>query len=252
MRKRHGFPGQHHLIVPQDIVRAGRRHPLLAKLLPTAAGYFPHAAGHYVVRPQGVAEVIVILCSAGRGWFELDGRRQSVETGEVAFIPPRAAHAYGAADDDPWSIVWAHAIGGDLSRFLRALGIGSRQRKLRLSGDIVERLNLEFHHVYRVMEEGFSLPVLINSSCALRLVLAPRGHLDVAPVRPLPAQGGLSADGLLRAAQDPARLLAPGFHRRARQGDRRPDRFFRCLLLLATVSAIMGMSPRSYRAIPKG
>jgi len=77
MRKRHGFPGQHHLIVPQDIVRAGRRHPLLAKLLPTAAGYFPHAAGHYVVRPEGVAEVIVILCSAGRGWFELAGTSTS-------------------------------------------------------------------------------------------------------------------------------------------------------------------------------
>lgn len=294
VRKRHGFPGQHHLIVPQDIVRAGRRHPLLARLLPTAAGYFPHAAGHYVVRPQGVAEVIVILCSAGRGWFEVDGRRQSVETGETAFIPPHASHAYGAADDDPWSIVWAHVTGGDVSLFLRALGIGSRQRKLRLSGAAVERLNLDFHHVYQVLEEGFSLPVLINSSCALRLVLAEMLRSKLAPraargTEPDPVQRAsewmrqnlgvrTTLRDLARHAGASASHLSSLFRRKV--GHPPIDYFSRlkiqraCWLLDSTTARVkeigaqigypdayyfsrlfrhvMGMSPRSYRAIPKG
>jgi AraC-like DNA-binding protein len=282
------------LIVPQDIVRAGRRHPLLAKLLPIAAGYFPHAAGHYVVRPHGVAEVIVILCSAGRGWVELDGRRQTVETGETAFIPPRAAHAYGAADDDPWSIVWAHATGGDLSRFLHELGIGARQRKLRLSGDAVERLNLEFHHVYQVMEEGFSLPGLINSSCALRLVLAQMLRSKLAPRAPRATEpdpvrrvsewmhqnlgARITLPELARHSDVSASHLSALFRRKV--GYPPMDYFSRlkiqraCRLLDSTTAPvkkigaqvgypdpyyfsrlfrqIMGMSPRSYRAIPKG
>src|SRR5262249_37486143 len=40
-RRLHGFVGQHHAIVPPDVVRTARRHPLLSGLLPTASGYFP-------------------------------------------------------------------------------------------------------------------------------------------------------------------------------------------------------------------
>jgi AraC-like DNA-binding protein len=217
-----------------------------------------------------------------------------VEPGEAAFIPPRTAHAYGAAADDPWSIVWAHAIDGDLSRFLRALGIGSRQRKLRLSGDIVERLNLEFHHVYRVMEEGFSLPVLINSSCALRLVLAQMLRSKLAPRAAIGTEtdpvervsewmrqnlgARIKLSELAHHAGASTSHLSALFRRKV--GYPPMDYFARlkiqraCWLLDSTTAPvkeigvqigysdayyfsrlfrhIMGMSPRSYRAIPKG
>src|SRR6187399_1880995 len=120
-RKRHGFVGQHHVIVPPDVVQSARHHPLLSTLLPTASGYFPHAEGHYVHRPTGVPEVIIILCWSGRGWFKLGQRRHVMEAGETVFIPSRAPHLYGADDADPWTIVWAHATGSDLRHFLRQL-----------------------------------------------------------------------------------------------------------------------------------
>jgi AraC family transcriptional regulator of arabinose operon len=290
--KRHGFPGQHHLIVPQEVVRVGRRHPLLATLLPTAAGYFPHAAGHYVVRPEGVPEVIIILCLSGRGWVEVDGARQSMGEGETVFIPAQVAHAYGAENDDPWSIVWAHAQGNDLAVFMRELGIGSRRRKLRLPADALERLG--FHRVYQLMEEGYSLPLLIASSSALRLVLGEMLRAKLAPRAPQ----GTDPDPLQRATEwmrqnIGARVtLSQLAHEagasvsylsalfRSKAGYPPMDYFSRlkirqaCRLLDTTTSRvkvigaeigypdpyyfsrlfrhIMGMSPRAYRAVPKG
>ena len=151
-RRREGFAGQHHIIVPPGVVRAARRHPLLSGLLPTASGFFPHAEGHYVSRPHGVPELIVILCWSGRGWFELGRRRQAVRAGETVFIPARSAHAYGAAANDPWTIIWAHVVGQELPHFLRRLGISWRSPKLRLSADGADRL--DFNRVWQIAEIG--------------------------------------------------------------------------------------------------
>ena len=170
VRKRHGFIGEHHVVVPSSVVRNASRHPLLRPLMPTAAGYFPHAEGHYVVRPEGVGETIVILCWSGRGWYKLGGRRQSVDAGETVFIPKHAAHAYGADDKDPWSIVWAHATGREVPAFLEQLSISLRSPKLRLAAD--SAVQPHFSSVWQILEQGYSLPCLLAASSSLRLVLS--------------------------------------------------------------------------------
>jgi AraC family transcriptional regulator of arabinose operon len=292
VRKRHGFAGQHHLVVPNDVVRSARRHPLLASLLPTAAGYFPRAAGHYVVRPQGVPEVILILCWSGRGWFELGGRRQTIDAGESVFIPARAAHSYGADDNDPWSIVWAHAMGTDLALFLRELGVSGRARKLRLSADGLDRLG--FHRVYQMLAEGYSLPHLLASASALRFVLAEMLRSKLAPeaARTVEADPAQRASDWMRqhldrrvSLSDLARQMGASVSHlsgmfRKKTGYPPMDYFARlkiqhaCGLLDTTASQIkevgaaigypdpyyfsrlfrhiMGVSPRAYRGIPKG
>src|SRR5438045_1605877 len=181
-RRRDGFVGQHHIIVPRNVVRTARRHPLLSGLLPTASGFFPHAEGHHVRRSRGVPELIVILCWSGRGWLELDGRRQAVRAGETVFIPARCAHAYGAAAGDPWTIIWAHAVGRELPHFLRQLGISGRKPTLRLSADGADRL--DFNRVWQIAEEGYSLPQLLASASALRFVLSEMLRLKLAARAP--------------------------------------------------------------------
>jgi AraC-like DNA-binding protein len=265
---------------------------LLAHLLPTAAGYFPRAEGHHVERAQGVAEVIIILCQAGRGWFEIGGNRRPVEFGEVIFIPAGIAHMYGADDDDPWSIVWAHAVGVDVHRFMRALGIDRSRPKLRLSADVLDKLN--FHRVYQVMEEGYSLPLLIVSASALRLTLSEMLHGKVARRVARDADAGpvqrvsdwmrnniaarVSLTQLARQSGVSASHLSALFRNQA--GYPPMDYFLRlkvqhaCRLLdttamrIQTIGAeigypdpyyfsrlfreVMGVSPRAYRAITKG
>ncbi len=70
-------------------------------------GFFEYAVSH---RASRIAPefFIVFLCVQGKGWLELDGKRHAVSPGDVFFSFPGVAHFYGADDDDPWSIYWAH------------------------------------------------------------------------------------------------------------------------------------------------
>lgn len=96
-------------------------------MLVTDAGHFPHAARHGRVRRTGVGQTIVILCSDGAGWCELDGVRREVTAGEVLVVPLGRPHRYYADSLDPWSIWWLHVVGEDVPDLLRAIGLTSGQ-----------------------------------------------------------------------------------------------------------------------------
>ena len=177
-RRREGFPGQHLFTLPSSFVPQAQGHPLLKGLFLTAAGYFPEAAGHLVERPCGVPEIILIACIAKRGWLELDGgKRHSVGMGEVVLIPPGAAHAYGADDDEPWSIRWAHFRGAHLSQFTKLLGLNKADPILKLPRGILERLPLD--ELYLTMEDGCTLGSLLAGSARLRTILIDLSRLRV-------------------------------------------------------------------------
>lgn len=112
-RRREGFPGQHHCVLPPDVAARAARHPLLRGLLPTDAGLYPRAAGHYVEREQGAAGTVLIVCCKGRGWVTLRGRTFTMGPGDVALLAPNEPHTYGADDVEPWTIEWAHYTGSE-------------------------------------------------------------------------------------------------------------------------------------------
>jgi AraC-like DNA-binding protein len=178
IRRREGFPGQHLFVLPPSFVLQARRHPLLRGLFLTAAGYYPEAPGHLVERPAGVPEIILIACLSGRGWVELErGRRLAVQAGEAVVIPSRAAHAYGADDKIPWSIMWAHFRGGHLAQFAAMLGATKADPILKLPPGAFERLR--FDELYLALEAGCTLPSLLASSARLRMVLIELARLRV-------------------------------------------------------------------------
>lgn len=120
--KREGFPGQKLLVVPRSIVRSALAAPLTSQLLVTDCGYFPHATSHGRVRPNGSGQAIVIVCSQGSGWADVDGTRHAVEPRQALVIPRRTPHAYGADAADPWTIWWLHLEGAQLPALLAACG----------------------------------------------------------------------------------------------------------------------------------
>jgi AraC-like DNA-binding protein len=159
-------------------VLLARRHPLLKGLFLTAAGYFPEAPGHLVERLEGVPEMILIVCVSNRGWVELErGRRLQVQMGEVAVIPPGAAHAYGADDKNPWSIMWAHFRGARLGDFAKLLGLTMADPILKLPPGALERLR--FNEVYLTMEAGCTVSTLLATSARLRTILIDLARLRV-------------------------------------------------------------------------
>lgn len=112
------FFGERILIVPRAQARAFLHDWRSPGIVVTDAGYFPRAASHLRARTRPIDELVVIACVAGRGWYATDGGRASISPGQILLVPPGETHAYGADENEPWTIWWAHLAGASLTEFL--------------------------------------------------------------------------------------------------------------------------------------
>ena len=110
-RVREGFPGQRAVVLPRPVVSAWLDGAPLLELLPSDIGHFPRCEHHYVERPEGAAQAVLIYCVQGRGWVQLDQQVWRLGPGQAAVLPPGRAHAYGADEVEPWTIYWVHMAG---------------------------------------------------------------------------------------------------------------------------------------------
>jgi AraC family transcriptional regulator of arabinose operon len=109
-------------VLPRPAASEALARPVNRKLLVTDVGWF-HQAGHHVIRrPHGAEESIVILCTEGVGWVEVDGARYGVGPSTVALIPQHVPHAYGSSTHSPWTIWWCHLRGADVLDLFSATG----------------------------------------------------------------------------------------------------------------------------------
>lgn len=113
-----GFPGQRLSVLPRPLVQQALARPGTSRLVVTDCGYFPQARAHGRARPDGIPQVVVIVCSRGAGWCVVDGVCHDVRAGEVVVLPPDTPHSYGAHPDDPWTVWWFHAAGAGLGAYL--------------------------------------------------------------------------------------------------------------------------------------
>jgi AraC family transcriptional regulator of arabinose operon len=170
VQKGEGFPGQRIVVLPLSVVAQAQRQPATAGLMPTDVGCFARAAGHLRERPGGVPQAIFIYCLRGSGWCELNGQRHEVAAGELVVIPPRASHAYGADDRNPWTIHWFHAHGALLPGFLAELNAPA-SRPVIFLGEDPQVLAL-FEEVLGVLEHGYTPQQMLHASHALAHLLA--------------------------------------------------------------------------------
>jgi AraC-like DNA-binding protein len=166
--RRQGFAGQHLLVVPEPVRRSVAEHPLLRGLLVTDAGCFPRAPGHRVERPLGAATHLIIACTRGHGWVRLNGRRQAIEPGDVVWLPADVAHAYGAAELDPWTILWVHFHGAEVPAWQGQLGWAARQPVGMTHFSPEQIVELQLDQIYPWLERGYAIRHLVGASAALR------------------------------------------------------------------------------------
>ena len=60
---------------PADVLENVCRNPLGVGLHIICLGWFPKARGSGIQRPSELDECILIFCTKGKGWLEVDGRR---------------------------------------------------------------------------------------------------------------------------------------------------------------------------------
>ncbi len=162
--KREGFPGQKLRVVPRSILRAALQSPLTSLLVVTDCGLFPHATSHGRIRPNGAGQTILILCSQGRGWVEVDGVRHLVGPREALIIPRRVPHAYGADPADPWTIWWLHLDGLLLPDLVNACGATTQRPVLPVQG--LAQCTALIGEAIDHLERDETLPSLMSASGA--------------------------------------------------------------------------------------
>lgn len=117
-----GFAGQRIAVVPRPLVSAALDRAATRRLTVTDAGYFPSAEGHRRGRMAGARETIVIICTAGIGWLDVDAEVFRIGPATAFVIPSGTPHSYGASDNHPWTIWWIHVRGSDVPDLLEAIG----------------------------------------------------------------------------------------------------------------------------------
>lgn len=171
------------LVVPRPVIRAALESGWPVGLFPSDIGYYPNAAGHAVERPEGCGELILILCVKGVGWAKLRGREYRIRAGQLLVIAPGEIHAYGASEEDPWSIYWCHGA-GDLARSFASI-LKSESDSPVLAVRDVGKLTAIFEEAIAELSHGYGLAQLQRASGALVHLL---GHLGAQARRP-PTEG---------------------------------------------------------------
>jgi AraC family transcriptional regulator of arabinose operon len=161
-RKAEGFSGQRIVVLPRGVVAAALKHDLLRGLLPTDIGFYPKADGHFIERTTGVDQSIFIYCIKGHGWCEMEGNHHELHPGEMLVIKPGTPHAYGADNNNPWTIYWTHLKGDSNLLLLNELAITKAKPVVHL-GEEPELLAL-FEELLDVMEHGYATSRLLYAS----------------------------------------------------------------------------------------
>src|ERR1700761_6044067 len=118
LRKREGFEGQRLIVIPKKIVSEFLvKDPVTRHIYITDIGFYPRAMFHYAERLHGISQHIIIYCTEGYGWIEINKKRITISPSQFIAIPANTPHRYGADEKNPWSIYWAH-FKGENSAFI--------------------------------------------------------------------------------------------------------------------------------------
>ena len=168
--RRHGFPGERHVVVPADVLNGLEAATSPAGIWVAAAGHFPQASGHLVTRPKGDPAHILLFCVQGSGWCRFAGQHWRLKAGQAIVVPRGTAHAYGTTKQRPWSIYWAHVQGPQADRWLRGLHLRGPEPLLTCGQPGV--VSYHFEELLDLLRNGFAPANLLALSASLALVLS--------------------------------------------------------------------------------
>lgn len=113
-----GFKGERIFSLPDKTIDDFVSGNYADTLCVTKIGYFPQVKYHYNNKESGTKYNILLHCVSGHGWFEVDGERRELKSNQFVIIMGSANYAYGADEDDPWTIYWAHFRGSASNKII--------------------------------------------------------------------------------------------------------------------------------------
>jgi len=168
-RRPEGFPGQRLVMIPEAIATQASQKPITRDLFITHIGSFIAAHGHWVERPNGAPQHILIACISGSGSCMLHEREWQVGPGDLLFLPPRMRHTYRSDTSSPWTIFWVHYSGLRAGDYLSALGVTPEQPVVAVDDSCV--LPEVFEDIFRHVHHGFNESAMTGLSTAFTRLL---------------------------------------------------------------------------------
>lgn len=162
LKQSDGFQGGTSIVLPRDFLQSAERHPLVAPLCITDIGMFPHARYHYIERPQGIEEHILIFCTRGSGYVMADGAKKAVRADSALYIKKGVPHIYAADEKEPWSIFWAHFRGTNAASFFSGCAEGCGV--LPVPAAYSSRLMAQFTELIDLFSKGYTPDTMVYSS----------------------------------------------------------------------------------------
>ena len=153
-----GFPGQRLVIIPPAIAVQASRLPITRDLCVTHIGHFSAAGGHFVERPHGTSQHILIACISGKGTCVLNDQEWTMEPGDLLFLPPRERHVYSADPHSPWTIFWIHFRGQRAEDYLELLGASPSRPVVSVNDPAA--IFEAFEDTFRHATHGFSIAAM--------------------------------------------------------------------------------------------
>ena len=154
LKLKDGFHGERTLVLPKLIVDRMEHDPLVSMLHITDIGYYPHAEHHYRERRQPINQYVYIYCVDGAGWYQIGDRRYDVGENQYFILPAGMPHAYGADENNPWTIYWIH-FKGELAPLYAKDVTEPMDVKPGLHSRIRNRIDL-FEEIFNTLCNGYS------------------------------------------------------------------------------------------------
>jgi len=143
--------------------------PLLKDLLCTRTGFQGPSPAHYIPRPTGSYDFILIFCTGGCGWVEIDGREQTVQANEGFLIPAHTPHTYGSDPDNPWENYWVHFQGNQSGDFAKLICKDKLPAVFQLANP--QEIIAGLEHLYQHMSHVHTSAMLLAASGILQQLL---------------------------------------------------------------------------------
>jgi len=171
-----GFTGERYIHIPLPMLDLMRDQPLSQGLYLHSLGFFAHARYHYLNRPKGSNEFILIYCKEGVGNLTINNVHYKMTANQVVVIPPYVPHRYEADHTNPWSIYWAHFLGSKAEEMSVKL-YQPAEISISEASRIEDRLNL-FEEIFNTIKSGYSIDNLNFANISFSYFLATFSHVE--------------------------------------------------------------------------
>lgn len=171
-----GFKGERFLHLPDNLLQTYSKDPLIKDLYLRKIGYFPHVKYHYVQKDTGCNYTMLIYCTDGEGWYQIQGKKYVLKANEYVILPPNTPYIFGANNDNPWTIYWMHFMGTNSKYYLHC-NYNPRCIYADNHSRLQNRLEL-FEEIYHCFSLAYIPEYMHYTSACLRLFLSTFIYLE--------------------------------------------------------------------------